>query len=162
MELYKRYGVTFPGGTCGSVGAGGHITGGGYGTLSRLHGLTVDWLSAVEILTVDAKGKVVARKLDRTHDPDLFRACRGAGGGQLRRHYKLYLRQVAAAATGGHAGARILGVGRHDARTLYQDIDGVWRLLGDAWQGPGYVGIRPEGDSACRCNSAILMGPART
>jgi FAD/FMN-containing dehydrogenase len=83
VELYKRYGVTFPGGTCGSVGAGGHITGGGYGTLSRLHGLTVDWLSAVEILTVDAKGKVVARKLDRTHDPDLFRACRGAGGGNF-------------------------------------------------------------------------------
>src|SRR5439155_10897232 len=30
-ELYKRDGVTIPGGTCGSVGAGGHITGGGYG-----------------------------------------------------------------------------------------------------------------------------------
>jgi FAD/FMN-containing dehydrogenase len=54
VELYKRYGVTLPGGTCGSVGAGGHIAGGGYGPLSRLHGLTVDWLSAVEILTVDA------------------------------------------------------------------------------------------------------------
>ena len=83
VELYKRYDVTIPGGTCGTVGAGGHITGGGYGTLSRLHGLTVDWLSAVDILTVDAKGKVVPRKVDRTHDPDLFRACRGAGGGNF-------------------------------------------------------------------------------
>ena len=82
-ELYKRYGVTIPGGTCGSVGAGGHISGGGYGPLSRLHGLTVDWLTGVEILTVDAKGKVVPRKVDRTHDPDLFRACRGAGGGNF-------------------------------------------------------------------------------
>jgi FAD/FMN-containing dehydrogenase len=28
LELYKRYGVTLPGGTCGTVGAGGHISGG--------------------------------------------------------------------------------------------------------------------------------------
>ena len=83
VELYKRYGVTLPGGSCGSVGAGGHISGGGYGVLSRLHGLTIDWLSAVDILTVDAKGKVIPRRVDRTHDPDLFRACRGAGGGNF-------------------------------------------------------------------------------
>ncbi len=82
-ELYKRYGVTLPGGSCYSVGAGGHISGGGYGVLSRLQGLTVDWLSAVDILTVDASGKVVLRRVDRTHDPDLFRACRGAGGGNF-------------------------------------------------------------------------------
>ena len=83
VDLYKRYGVTLPGGTCGAVGAGGHVSGGGYGLLSRLHGLTVDWLSAVEILTVDANGKVIARRADRNHDPDLFRACRGAGGGNF-------------------------------------------------------------------------------
>src|SRR5580698_3057946 len=83
VELYKRYGVTLPGGTCGTVGAGGHISGGGYGLLSRLHGLTCDWLTAVDILTVDAKGKVVARTVDAKHDPDLFRACRGAGGGNF-------------------------------------------------------------------------------
>src|ERR1700750_1882348 len=54
LDLFKRYGVTIPAGTCYAVGAGGHISGGGYGLLSRLHGLTVDWLSAVDILTVDA------------------------------------------------------------------------------------------------------------
>ncbi|WP_347316793.1 FAD-binding protein, partial [Ralstonia pseudosolanacearum] len=42
LELYKRHGVTLPGGSCYSVGAGGHISGGGYGLLSRLQGLTVD------------------------------------------------------------------------------------------------------------------------
>ncbi|WP_213803770.1 FAD-binding protein [Granulicella sp. dw_53] len=82
-DLYKRYGVTLPGGTCGSVAAGGHISGGGYGLLSRLQGLTCDWLSAVDVLTVDAKGKVVERRVDRKHDPDLLRACRGAGGGNF-------------------------------------------------------------------------------
>lgn len=82
-QLYKRYGVTIPGGTCGTVGAGGHISGGGYGLLSRLHGLTCDWLTAVDILTVDHAGKVVARTVDASHDPDLFRALRGAGGGSF-------------------------------------------------------------------------------
>lgn len=83
LELYKRYGVTLPGGTCGAVGAGAHISGGGYGLLSRLHGLTCDWLTAVDILTVDAKGHVVTWTADSKHDANLFRACRGAGGGNF-------------------------------------------------------------------------------
>src|SRR5215475_8821665 len=41
LDLFKRYGVTMPAGSCYAVGAGGHISGGGYGLLSRLHGLTV-------------------------------------------------------------------------------------------------------------------------
>lgn len=79
-DLYKRYNVTLPGGSCGSVGAGGHITGGGYGLLSRLQGITVDWLSAVDIVTIDAKGKAQLHRVDAKNDPDLFRAVRGAGG----------------------------------------------------------------------------------
>jgi len=82
-ELYKLYNVTLPAGTCGTVGAGGHICGGGYGLLSRLHGLSCDWLSAIDILTVDRKGEVVHRSADAKHEPDLFRACRGAGGGNF-------------------------------------------------------------------------------
>jgi hypothetical protein len=81
--LYKRYGVTLPGGSCYSVAAGGHISGGGYGVLSRLHGLTVDWVSAVDILTVNSAGHVELRRVDRNHEPDLFRACRGSGGGNF-------------------------------------------------------------------------------
>lgn len=83
LELYKLYGVTLPGGSCVTVGAGGHICGGGYGVLSRLQGLTSDWLTGVEIATVDAQGKVALRKVDAQHDPDLFRACRGGGGGNF-------------------------------------------------------------------------------
>lgn len=82
-NLYKRYGVTIPAGSCYTVGAGGHITGGGYGVLSRLHGLTVDWLSAVDIATVDSSGKVNMRRIDKTRDSQLFHACRGAGGGNF-------------------------------------------------------------------------------
>ena len=83
IDLFKRYGVTIPAGTCYTVGSGGHISGGGYGLLSRLHGLTVDWVSAVDIATVDGKGKVQSRRVDKTHDADLFRACRGGGGGNF-------------------------------------------------------------------------------
>ena len=83
IDLFKRRGVTIPGGSCYNVGAGGHITGGGYGVLSRLHGLTIDWVSAMEILTVDKKGHVELRKIDRHHDEDLFRACLGGGGGNF-------------------------------------------------------------------------------
>jgi len=82
-ELYKLYGVTIPGGTCGTVGAGGHICGGGYGLLSRLHGLSCDWLTAVDILTVNTNGKVVPLTADAAQYPELFRACRGAGGGNF-------------------------------------------------------------------------------
>jgi FAD/FMN-containing dehydrogenase len=80
QSLYKCYGLTLPAGSCYSVGAGGHISGGGYGLLSRLQGLSSDWLSSVDILTVDGSGRVIERRVDRKSDPDLFRACCGAGG----------------------------------------------------------------------------------
>jgi hypothetical protein len=83
LDLFKRYNVTIPAGSCPTVGSGGHISGGGYGLLSRLHGLTVDWLTAVDIVTVDEKGKAQLRRADNTTSPDLFRACRGAGGGNF-------------------------------------------------------------------------------
>jgi hypothetical protein len=83
LSLYKRFGVTLPGGSCYTVGAGGHICGGGYGVLSRLHGLSIDWLSAAEVVTVDKAGKAKWQRVDKTHDPLLFRACRGGGGGNF-------------------------------------------------------------------------------
>jgi hypothetical protein len=81
--LYKRYGVTLPGGVCGTVGAGGHISGGGYGAMSRLMGLSSDWLTAVNILTVDNHGKVLPLRATPQDHADLFRACNGAGAGSF-------------------------------------------------------------------------------
>ena len=83
QELYKRGLVTIPGGTCAQVGAGGHITGAGYGLLSRLHGVTPDWVSAIDIVTVDHSGNAHIRHVDEQNDADLLRACRGAGGGNF-------------------------------------------------------------------------------
>ncbi|MDX3494264.1 FAD-binding protein [Streptomyces turgidiscabies] len=85
-SLFKGWGVTIPGGMCYSVGAGGHISGGGYGMLSRRHGLTVDHLYAVEVVVVDAAGKarsvVATREADDPHR-DLWWAHTGGGGGNF-------------------------------------------------------------------------------
>lgn len=80
QEFYKRANVVLPAGTCFTVCAGGHVSGGGYGILARLRGITVDWVSSVDILTVDINGKVIPRTVDRNHEPELFRALRGGQG----------------------------------------------------------------------------------
>ncbi|MDH6124887.1 FAD-binding protein [Kitasatospora sp. GP82] len=84
--LFKRWGVTIPGGTCFEVGAGGHFAGGGYGHLSRRDGLVVDHLYAVEVVVVDESGKT--RAVVATSDPedphrDLWWAHTGGGGGNF-------------------------------------------------------------------------------
>ena len=84
--LYRCYGVTLPGGSCYSVGAGGHISGGGYGLLSRLHGLTVDWLDGVELVTVrsdHAELVRVGRDSATLEERELFWAHTGGGGGNF-------------------------------------------------------------------------------
>lgn len=85
--LLNGFNKTLPAGSCYSVGAGGHITGGGYGLLSRLHGLTVDQLSAVDIVTWNK----VSNSAELHHvsasgskdEQDLFWALRGAGCGNF-------------------------------------------------------------------------------
>lgn len=83
VNLFKLTGSLPPGGSCYSVGVGGHVVAGGYGLMSRMHGLTVDWLKAVELLTVGKNGAVERRLVDATNDPDLFKLCRGGGGGNV-------------------------------------------------------------------------------
>lgn len=80
-NLYNR---TIPAGSCYSVGLGGHITGGGYGLLSRQFGLSIDHVSAVEIVVLDNPGvspSVITASRDT--EPDLFWALRGGGGGNF-------------------------------------------------------------------------------
>ncbi|KAG2299930.1 hypothetical protein Bca52824_036402 [Brassica carinata] len=79
-ELYTKISdasntLAFPAGVCSTVGAGGHISGGGYGNLMRIYGLTVD--NVVDALLVDVNGKLLNRD---TMGEDLFWAIRGGGG----------------------------------------------------------------------------------
>lgn len=80
--LNNLYQKTIPAGSCYSVGLGGHITGGGYGILSRLMGLSIDYLSAVDIVVVDSGIPRLITCTD-TQNADLLWAVKGAGGGQF-------------------------------------------------------------------------------
>lgn len=97
-NLYRRYGVALPAGSCYSVGAGGHITGGGYGLLARLHGLTVDHLDAVELVHVDGEGKahirVVARDSAEADERSLLWAHQGGGGGNFGVVTRFFFREL--------------------------------------------------------------------
>ncbi|MGG7575538.1 FAD-dependent oxidoreductase [Streptomyces sirii] len=86
-HLYAPFGVALPGGSCYSVGAGGHVSGGGYGLLSRQHGLTVDYLYAVEVVVVrdGQHAEVVVARRDSPDERlrDLWWAHTGGGGGNF-------------------------------------------------------------------------------
>jgi FAD/FMN-containing dehydrogenase len=73
------YGETLPAGCGPTVGITGLTLGGGIGLLGRKHGLTCDRLVGAQVVLPD--GRVV--DCDRDHEPDLFWALRGAGGGQF-------------------------------------------------------------------------------
>ncbi|MEV6909304.1 FAD-binding protein [Amycolatopsis sp. NPDC051071] len=95
LRLHRRWGTTIPGGECATVGAGGHIVGGGYGLLSRRDGLTVDYLHGVEVVTADGEIRLVTR--DSTGaDHDLWWAHTGGGGGNFGVITRYLLRDPAA------------------------------------------------------------------
>ncbi|KAJ0975802.1 hypothetical protein J5N97_017767 [Dioscorea zingiberensis] len=66
--------VAFPAGICPTVGAGGHFTGGGIGTLMRMYGTAADNID--DALLVNSDGKLLDRK---AMGEDLFWAIRGGG-----------------------------------------------------------------------------------
>lgn len=69
------HGLALSSGDHGGVGVGGLATTGGLGYLSRAHGLTIDNITAVEVVTADG----AHLRADADHHPDLFWAMRGAG-----------------------------------------------------------------------------------
>lgn len=70
-----EHGLALGFGDTGTVGLGGITVGGGVGYLVRKHGLTIDHLLEVEVVTADGE----IRRVDAEHEPDLFWAIRGGG-----------------------------------------------------------------------------------
>lgn len=82
IDVYAQlaqYGLTLPAGSCPTVGVAGLTLGGGVGVLARKFGLTCDNLLAAQVVTAD--GRVLT--CDANHNPDLFWALRGGGGGNV-------------------------------------------------------------------------------
>ena len=74
-DAAQKHGLVCPVGVVSHTGVAGLTLGGGMGRLQRKHGLTIDNLLAVELVTAD--GRLVRASEDE--HPDLFWGLRGAG-----------------------------------------------------------------------------------
>ena len=75
----SQHGMALPAGSCPTVGIAGLTLGGGVGVLGRKFGLTCDNLLAAQVVVAD--GRVLT--CDASHNPNLFWALRGGGGGNF-------------------------------------------------------------------------------
>jgi FAD/FMN-containing dehydrogenase len=72
----QAFGLAVPSGIVTSTGVAGLTLGGGIGWIMRKHGLSIDQLISVDVVTAD--GEFVQASADR--NPDLFWGVRGGGG----------------------------------------------------------------------------------
>lgn len=76
-NLYCKYNLTIPSGSCDTVGLGGIALGGGFGFLQREHGLTCDRVQSARIVLADSS--IVTASPNENQD--LYWAIRGGGSG---------------------------------------------------------------------------------
>ncbi len=84
--LHDRWGIVVPLGQYPGIGIGGHVAGGAFGFLCRQLGLAVDYLEAVEVVTVGASGSaaaVIASRDPADPNHDLWWAHTGGGAGNF-------------------------------------------------------------------------------
>lgn len=75
-EAAAGFGLAALAGSSRDVGVAGYTLGGGMSWLARSHGLAANSIVALEVVTADSEH----RRVDATHDPELFWALRGGGG----------------------------------------------------------------------------------
>ncbi|WP_406212761.1 FAD-binding oxidoreductase [Streptomyces decoyicus] len=79
LDALWPHGLVVAGGMCPTVAAGGFLTGGGNGPLSRKYGLACDSLVSARVVLADGR----AVRCSAEEHPDLFWALRGGGGGNF-------------------------------------------------------------------------------
>jgi len=77
LAATQEHGLAFPTGSAGSPGVAGTTMGGGIGWIRRKHGLAVDALRSVELVTTNGD----IQRVSADDHPDLFWGVRGGGGG---------------------------------------------------------------------------------
>lgn len=91
-EVYRNVAVKngryVQGGGCLTVGVGGFVLGGGFGSLSKQFGTGAANLLEAEVVTADGR----IRTVNKWRSPDLFFALRGGGGGTFGVVTRLTLR----------------------------------------------------------------------
>jgi FAD/FMN-containing dehydrogenase len=169
-ELYEalyEHGVTIPAGCGPAVGISGLALGGGIGILGRRYGLTCDRLLRAEVVLAD--GRVI--ECDPDHDPDLFWALRGAGGGNFGVVTSLVFDTVPAPQTTvfhlvwpfAHAAA-LAGIWQEWAPYAPEDVDATLRLAvgPDAERaGVELIGavLESQADAAQRLDAFVSRAP---
>jgi FAD/FMN-containing dehydrogenase len=77
QAVTSRAGRYVQGGGCTTVGVGGLVQGGGFGSFSKAYGTAAGSLLEAEIVPADGQTRIV----NRAREPDLFWALKGGGGG---------------------------------------------------------------------------------
>ncbi len=86
-DLLEGHGLSFPTGTCPTVGLGGYLLGGGHSIKSRLWGLGADRVQGMKVILANGQRLFVSS----THHQDLYGALLGGGGGNFAIVEEFYL-----------------------------------------------------------------------
>jgi hexose oxidase len=168
--LYRDYGKVLPGGSCYSVGLGGHICGGGYGLLSRLNGLTVDWLTGVEVVVKDNPGKparsiYVSKDSPNADEQDLFWAHTGGGGGNFGVITRYYFKELPDSPDKAFINSLAIGWNELTETKLHEVLDWMAQLSSrdDNWRQFAICALfhKAHGEIVVTVQTAVMAGENR-
>jgi hypothetical protein len=135
-ELYHAVGtasrtLALPAGSCSTIGLGGIVSGGGFGLLSRKHGLAAD--NVLDAVLIDPSGNVLTRD---TMGDDVFWAIRGGGGGSWGVVYAWKLRLVPVPDT-----VTVFSVSRTGPVELVAGLVHRWQFVGPSLPDDFYLSV---------------------
>jgi hexose oxidase len=165
--LYRDYGKVLPAGSCYSVGLGGHICGGGYGLLSRLNGLTIDWLTGVDVVVKDQPGKsarsiYVSKNATDPGERDLFWAHCGGGGGNFGVITRYYFNELPDSPATAYISSLAISWNDLTETILHEVLDWMALLASrdDNWRQFGICALfhKAHGEIVITVQTAVLAG----